>query len=204
MKNNLPIYYFKVDDYNDVTVDFSAIAMVDKPAIMAEWMAFENQEQKEYFKFAIQEERRIVTAPILIPDLPIYRKIKDEKTGLEREFYVAASKDTIEKLVMKFMREGKMNNIKSTHQQESDKTKGVFMFEMFISDSQRGISQPNGFDLPDGTAFASVKVDNPTEWEKVKKGVFNGLSIEILCNMELAPIELTDEEIQAVIQSIID
>lgn len=201
--NNLPIYYFKVDDYNDVSVDFSAIAMVDKPAIMTEWMAFD-EHKKDYMKFAIQEERRIVTAPILIPDLPIYRKIKDEKTGLEKEFYVAASKDAIEKLVMKFMKEGKMNNIKSTHQQESDKTKGVFMFEMFISDEQRGISQPKGFDLPNGTAFASVKVDNPTEWEKVKQGVFNGLSIEILCDMELAPIELTDEEIKAVIQSIID
>ena len=126
--NNLPIYYFKVNDYNDVSVDFSAIAMVDKPAIMTEWMAFDSQEKSNYFKFAIQEERRIVTAPILIPDLPIYRKIKDEKTGKEKEFYVAASRDTIEKLVMKFMKEGKMNNIKSTHQQESDKTKGVFMF----------------------------------------------------------------------------
>jgi len=202
--NNLPIYYFKVNDYNDVSVDFSAIAMVDKPAIMTEWMAFDNQEKSNYFKFAIQEERRIVTAPILIPDLPIYRKIKDEKTGLEKEFYVAASKETIEKLVMKFMKEGKMNNIKSTHQQESDKTKGVFMFEMFISDEQRGVSQPKDFNLPDGTAFASVKVDNPTEWGKVKQGVFNGLSIEILCDMELAPIELTDAEVQAVIQSIID
>lgn len=43
--NNLPIYYFKVNDYNDVSVDFSAIAMVDKPAIMTEWMAFDNQEK---------------------------------------------------------------------------------------------------------------------------------------------------------------
>ncbi|MBK6836719.1 MAG: hypothetical protein IPG89_21650 [Bacteroidetes bacterium] len=101
---NLPIYYFKVNDYNDASVDFSAIAMVDKPAIMTEWMAFENQEKSNYFKFAIQEERRIVTAPILIPDLPIYRKIKDEM-GVEKEFYVAASKDAIEKLVMKFMKE---------------------------------------------------------------------------------------------------
>ena len=42
---NLPIYYFKVNDYNDASVDFSAIAMVDKPAIMTEWMAFENQEK---------------------------------------------------------------------------------------------------------------------------------------------------------------
>ncbi len=38
--NNLPIYYFKVNDYNDVSVDFSAIAMVDKPAIMTEWIVF--------------------------------------------------------------------------------------------------------------------------------------------------------------------
>ena len=41
--NNLPIYYFKVNDYNDVSVDFTAIAMVDKPAIMTEWMAFDSQ-----------------------------------------------------------------------------------------------------------------------------------------------------------------
>jgi hypothetical protein len=201
---NLPIYYFKINDYDDVKVDFSAIAMVDRPAIMTEWMAFDEHKKSDYMKFAIQEERRIVTSPILIPDLPIYRKIKDEKTGLEKEFYVAAKAEAIEKLVMKFMREAKTNNIKSTHQQESDKTKGVFMFEMFIADESRGISHPKGFDLPNGTAYASVKVDNPSEWEKVKNGTFNGLSIEILCDMELAPIELTDEEIQAVIQSIID
>lgn len=199
---NIPIYYFKVDE-NDPEDGLTAIAMVDKPAILKQWLAFEEHEKKQPFQFSINEERRIVTSPIMIPDLPIYRKVMD-KSGVEKEFYVAASKDTIEKLVMKFMREAKTNFIKSTHQQESDKTKGVFLFEMFISDEARGISQPKGFDLPDGTAFASIKVNNDAEWKKVKDGTFNGLSIEIFSEMIPTEIQMTDEQIISVIQSIIN
>lgn len=198
---NLPIYYFKVDE-NDSSVGLTAIAMVDKPAILAQWMAFDEHKKREPMKFAVNEERRIVTSPILIPDLPIYRKMKDE-TGIEKEFYVAASKQTIEHLVKKFMRDRLTDNIKATHSQESDKTKGVYMFEMFIADESRGIQQPKGMDYPDGTAFASISIENDQEWAKVKSGDYNGLSIEIFAPMEKAPIELTEQEIQAVINAII-
>jgi len=52
-------------------------------------------------------------------------------------------------------------------------------------DSQRGIAPMAGYeDLPNGTWFVSMKVNNPAVWQKVKEGKLKGFSIEGFFGME--------------------
>ena len=72
----LPVIYLTIDDDHDTGLDF--ISLVDRPAIERNWMAF-NKKQK----FALNEEKRIVSGMAMVADYPIYRKDEDE-----REYYV--------------------------------------------------------------------------------------------------------------------
>ena len=62
--------------------------------------------------------------------------------------------------------------------------------------------QPKGFDLPDGTWFVSMKINNNDIWNKAKSGEINGISLEGFFDLEDAAM-LTDSEIQAIIENVI-
>lgn len=163
----LPIYTLVLkDDTEDSGVNY--VALVDEPAIERNWFAF-----KKEFKFAIDQERKIITGCLMVADLPIYRR--SESMG---EFYVVFDKAQIEQMVQKFMKMGYQSNVNEMH--DSSKTvQGVTMFESFIVDSQRGIKAPNGFEgITEGSWFGSYKVDNAEIWAKVKDGSFMGFSVE--------------------------
>ncbi len=95
MNTDLPIFMLDItEDINDdAQVDF--IALVDRPAIQKNWNAF-NKSQK--FEIA-NEDRRIISGAIMLADSPIFRS--DSTYG---DYYVAFSKDTILKIVQKFLR----------------------------------------------------------------------------------------------------
>lgn len=193
----LPIYYFDVNENGDVKEGVQAIALVDKPAIMSQWIAFSEDEKKDYFKFAVQnEEQRIVTGAVLIPDLPIYRELNGQS------FYVAATADTIKKVAYKFMRENRNLKLKDTHDAVKDTINGVYIYQTFIQDETLGL-KPKGFDLPNGTWFISCKIDNPIIWDKVKSGTFTGFSMEGYLDINTTPITLEDKDIQHIIDSIV-
>lgn len=118
------------------------------------------------------EDQRIVSGPLLVANTPIYRKQGN------KEFYVMFSKDTIKKIAIKYFKEGKHNNVNEMH--DPKKALGnVTLFESWISDEERGIKPMEGFeDLPDGTWFGSMKIDDDKTWGKVKEGKFKGFSIE--------------------------
>jgi hypothetical protein len=198
MENKLPIYYATInEDLSGLDLKqqgIQNIALVDSPAMMQEWLAF--NEQKPYeFKMALQEEQRIVTAPVIVADLPIYRKVED------KEFYVVYKKDTNMQILQKYMLDGNQRKVKLTHD-TSELSKGIFVFEVFISDASRGIKQPDGFDLPDGTIFCSMKVNNDDIWKRVKSGEVKGVSLEGFFDLEQEVI-LDEQEIEAIIKNIL-
>ena len=202
MENKLPVYYATIDEslkgLELKEQGIQNIALVDSPAMLTEWLMF--SEQKPYeFKMALQEEQRIITAPVIIADLPIYRKVLED--GIEKEFYVVYKKETNMKVMQKYMTDGNQKKIKLTHD-TSDLSKGVFVFEVFMSDESRGIQQPKGFDLPDGTIFCSMKINNDDIWKRVKLGEIKGISLEGFFDLE-QEIELTQDEADAIVQSII-
>jgi hypothetical protein len=198
MENKLPIYYATInEDLSGLELKEQGIqnlALVDSPAMLQEWIAF--SEQKPYeFKFALQEEQRIITAPVIVADLPIYRKVDD------KEFYVVYKKETNMQILQKYMLDGNQRKVKLTHD-TSDLSKGVFVFEVFISDASRGIKQPEGFDLPDGTIFCSMKINNDDIWKRIKSGEVKGVSLEGFFDLE-QEIELDQNEIEAIIKNIL-
>jgi hypothetical protein len=67
--NKLPVIYLTIDEDHETGLD--AISLVDHPAIERNWMAF-NKKQK----FALNEEKRIVSGAAMVADYPIYRKMR--------------------------------------------------------------------------------------------------------------------------------
>jgi hypothetical protein len=144
-------------------------------------------------KFVANEEKRVVTGPLMIPEIPIYRR---DEGG---EFYVVFGRDTIYQIAQKFMKELRNDKVNQMHQPDQ-KVEGVYMFESFIINSERGINTPKGFEhLPDGTWFGSYKIDNDEVWQQVKDGTFNGFSVEGFFEMNMERV--TDD---ALLTKVID
>jgi hypothetical protein len=123
----------------------------------------------------------------MIANLPIYRKSPD---GFE--FYVVFDADTIEQLVMKYYKAGLQHSVNLMH--NGIQVEGVYMFESFIVDSQRGIAAPKGFEnVPDGSWFGSYKIENEEVWNLVKAGKFRGFSVEGIFLKKL--ITASDEQV---------
>ena len=145
-------------------------------------------EQSADLKFAIQdEEQRIVTGPLMIADLPIYRRDEDG------EYYVMFSAEEIKKIVQRFFKKGYQAKVNIEH---SKPVEDVFMFESYIVDREKGVMPPKGFeDIPDGSWFGSYKVDNDVIWDEVKAGTFKGFSIEGMFKYQKTQQTITEEEV---------
>jgi hypothetical protein len=138
-------------------------------------------------KFNIEnQEQRIVTGALMIADLPIYRRDEDE------EYYVSFSAAEIKKIVQRFFKKGYQSKVNVEHSTPVD---GVYMFESFIIDREKGIMPPKGFeDVSNGSWFGSFKVDNEKIWNEVKAGTFKGFSVEGLFRYEKTNKVITQEE----------
>ena len=137
--------------------------------------------------FAVQDEdQRIVSGPLMIADLPIYRK--DE----EGEYYVMFTGEQIKKIVQRFFKKGYQAKVNIEHGKQAE---GVYMFESYIIDKERGVNPPKGFeDVADGSWFGSFKVENEKLWDQVKAGTFKGFSVEGLFRYEKAGMIVQKEE----------
>lgn len=212
---NLPVYEMIIDENPESDVEVSFVALVDKPAIEKNFLAFNTQfvkpgegETKEEFlprcmkvlvgdegkendqayaicnsmwenkgmsmkmNFAINIDRQIISGPAMVPDTLIYRR---DAGG---EYNVFFSKDTIEKIALKFFKQDYQKNLNLFHDPNLP-LQGVTIFESFVSDKARGVQPMKGFeDLPDGTWFISAKVENPDVWAKIQTGQVKGFSVE--------------------------
>jgi hypothetical protein len=84
-----------------------AISIVESPAIESNFIALNSQ--KVEFK-AVDEDKRILLGPALIPNKPIYRNQDNE------EFYVYFSKATIEKASQLYLKRGNQAKATLEHQ----------------------------------------------------------------------------------------
>lgn len=166
---NLPIYELTISDNLDDDAEVNFVSLVDRPAIQKNWHAFNEKK----LKFTLNEEKRIISGPIMLADTPIYRN--DNNHG---EYYVVFSKDTIFKIVQKYFRKGYQNNVNLSHDSNQIQD-GITLFESFINDVERGIAPMKGYeDAPEGSWFGSMKVDNEHSWNLVKNGEVKGFSVE--------------------------
>jgi len=167
----LQIYKAQIDPNVLSELEVNFIGLVDRPAIEKNFLAF--NQYKEKAKFTLNEEKRIISGPAMIADMPLFRK--DDKLG---EYFVIFDKQAIQTIVEKFSAKGYLKNFNLFHdnqQQVSD----VTIFNSFISDKELGIPPMVGFeDVTDGSWFISAKVNNDEVWKKVKEGMIKGFSVE--------------------------
>lgn len=165
---DFPIYKLSINPEQDVEV--TSIALVDKPAIERNFLAFKDSRPQYFIQ---NEDQRIVSGPLMIPDKPIYRK--NQEYG---QHYVVFDKQTIKTIAINYARNKYMDQVNAMHNSGSN-IPDVFLFETFLSDQSRGISPMKGFeDLADGTWFGSMVIGNDQAWQEVKAGTFRGFSVE--------------------------
>lgn len=149
-----------------------AISIVESPAIESNFVALNNH--KVEFK-TIDDEKRILMGPALIPNKPIYRN--QELNGQAEEFYVYFSKATIEKASQLYLMRGRQHNATLEHDGKLD---GLTLVESWIKeDAEKDKSVKYGMNDPVGTWYVSMKVNNDEVWnDYVKTGKVKGFSIE--------------------------
>lgn len=194
----LQVYKAEIDPSLTSALEVNFIGLVDRPAIEKNFLAFKTQENKA--KFTINEDRRIISGPAMIADMPLYRK--DEQLG---EYYVVFDKLAIQTIVEKFSAKGFMQKFNLFHddqQQVSD----VTIFNSFITDSTLGIAAPAGFeDAAEGSWFISAKVNNDAVWEKIKAGILKGFSVEgLFAYMPATKVKMSAEQMLSKISRLLN
>ena len=145
------------------------ISLVDKPAVMTDFLAFDAVRRMQMYSIQ-DEEKRLVYGVVMRADFPIYRR--DERVG---EYYIVYKPETIRQMAEKYLADGFQNRVNVMH---STDVEDVQMVQWFIKDTARGVN-PEGFpDVADGSLFAEFHVLNDKVWDAVKDGTYKGFSLE--------------------------
>lgn len=184
------------DDSQELAID--AISLVASPAIEQDFVFF--GKEKNNLTFAkVDEEKRMLVSPALIPNKQIFRY--DPNT--DSEYYVYFSPETVRKASELYLKHN--NHHKATHE-HNERVSGVLTVESWVKEGDSDKSKMYGFDLPNGTWFVKMKIENKDLWEKIKSGELKGLSIEgyFTDKMEKMSEKVpTDEEILSALNEII-
>ena len=156
------------DDSQELTID--AISLVSSPAIEEDFVFF-GKENNNLTLAKVDEEKRMLVSPALIPNKQIYRY--DANT--DSDYYVYFSKETVAQAAALYLKHN--NHHKATYQHE-DRVSGVLTIESWIKEGEQDKSNLYGFDLPVGTWFVKMKIENDELWSRIKSGELKGLSIE--------------------------
>lgn len=160
-----------------------AISLVENPAIEIDFIALSKE---NIIKLAeVSEEKRLLISPVLIPNQPIYRK--DENGN---EFNIIFPEETILKAQQNFYKQGYQRNSNIEHDNKLTLNDVTFVESWIKEDDMHDKSLKYGFDLPNGTWFAVMKVENDETWQRVKNGEVKGFSIE--GNFDLEKINLSN------------
>jgi hypothetical protein len=197
------IYELVIEDENIDEV--FAISLVEEPAIESNFVFFD----KEKIHFAaVNDEKRLLMGPILIPDKQILRI-----DGEGMPYHVFFKPETIKRLSEMYLE--KKYTDKSTLEHDK-KITGVNLVESWIVESRtKDKSAMYGLSVPVGTWMGTFKVNNDDIWENyVKTGEVKGFSIEGLFGHNLVAAtkepsylakeigELTEEEAKDLLNKI--
>jgi hypothetical protein len=198
-------YYEKTTSIVELVIDdeseslaIDAISLVSAPAIEQDFVYF--GKEKNNLTFAkVDEEKRMLVSPALIPNKQIFRY--DPNT--DKEYYVYFSPDTVRKASELYL---KHNNHHKATQEHNERVSGVLTVESWIKEGDMDKSKLYGYDLPNGTWFVKMRIDNDKLWQDIKDGSLKGLSIEgyFTDKMEkMSEKAPTDEEILKALNEII-
>lgn len=158
-------------------------------------ICYSKWQKKSEMKFEADDEKRIVTGPLMIADMPIYRKEEGE------EFYAVFTADSIEKIAQKFFTKGYQSNVNLMHDGQMI-VEGATMFESWIVDRSLNKLPMKGYEeVADGSWFGSFKVNNDEVWNMIKENVFKGFSVEGLFTYRKQ--QKTEEQVLSEIQKLL-
>ena len=183
----IPVYDAIISD--EATGMFK-ISLVDDPAVMSNFLAFDNNRKVLMYKVE-DEEKRLVRGVVMRADFPIYRY--DQKFG---EYYIIYKADQIRVMAEKYLLESRQNDVNLMHEKDSD-VEGVQMVQYFIKGSGIYIE---GFDeIADGSLFAEFHVVNDEVWNSIKEGTYKGFSLEGV--FDLVP-EQDKEKVEEIVDTL--
>ena len=183
----IPVYDAIISD--EATGMFK-ISLVDDPAVMSNFLAFDNNRKVLMYQVA-DEEKRLVRGVVMRADFPIYRY--DQKFG---EYYIIYKADQIRVMAEKYLLESRQNDVNLMHEKDSD-VEGVQMVQYFIKGS--GISVEGFDEIADGSLFAEFHVVNDEVWDSIKEGTYKGFSLEGV--FDLVP-EQDKEKVEEIVDTL--
>ena len=137
------------------------------------WMCGKEHRSSTYKEqsFSLNEDKRIATGPLMVPDKMILRRDDDGEP-----YYIYFTKDTIRRMAEKFLRLNKYNNTDVEH--DFNITTSNTLLESWITeDVIQDKAYKLGFELPVGTWVVSYKVNDDETWGKIKSGELKGFSL---------------------------
>ena len=196
MKETKIVELVIADDSQELAID--AISLVNSPAIEQDFVFF--GKEKNNLTFAkVDEEKRMLVSPALIPNKQIFRY--DPNT--DSEYYVYFSPETVRKASELYLKHN--NHHKATYEHK-DRVSGVLTVESWIKEGDSDKSKMYGYDLPNGTWFVKMKIENEDLWNKIKEGELKGLSIEGYFTNKFEQMqkkEFTTEEVKTALKELL-
>jgi len=141
-----------------------------------------NEFSSQEYQFKLDEEKRMIYSPAMIPN----KLIRRYEEG-EGEYFVRFSKEAIERGAHKFLMEGRTSPEFINYEHTDKKFEDIWLVESWIVGSEEDKIYDYGYsreDVPEGSWIVGYKVENDDLWNNyVKKGLVKAVSVEGLFDM---------------------
>lgn len=144
--------------YKIINGKCTTISVVEDPAIEEDFIKLKSD---KLYKF----DQQILIGPALVPDKPIYR---NDEHG---EYYISFDASSIKQIAADYLKHLQIN---IDHNESIPAT----VLESWIKESENDKSVDYGFNLPIGTWFVKIHIDNEEVWQDIKNNKY-GFSIEL-------------------------
>ena len=178
---DLPIYEIIIDEEDNQGIRM--VSLVSDPAIETKGMYFSNDTKQVELAFKSISDKQIIVGPAMVPNKKILRK--DDNDNL---YYVYFTPETIKMMVDRFLKDNNNRSLNVDHTNQM--VNGFIQASWIVEDPIYDKSRYYGFNLPKGSWFIEVKIDDKSFWEKdVKEDGKFGFSIEGLMGQKLVQME---------------
>jgi hypothetical protein len=129
---------------------------------------------QSHMTFALDDEKKMIIGAAMVPNKMIIRY-----DDLGNPYYVYFSKESIKKMAGKFMKEQRTDQASIEHDGKKLGKEKVFITESWVSeDPIHDKSYKYGFNLPSGTWYVQMKINDDKVWKMIKEKSLNGFSVE--------------------------
>ncbi len=173
---------FKIEDFDgQITGDLSLVSLVSDPAMEENFQLFSKHNNDIELLAKVDDELRLVTGPVMIPNKRIKRF-----NPITKQFYKAwFSESTVRACAELYLKRSNHTSTNFEHGKikTTNQVSGVFASELWIvEDPECDKAKALGWDVPKGTWMQTFKIDDLAEWEFIKSKVLKGFSLEGIFN----------------------